>query len=126
MPQTLDFVLHLQLASLQLRNFEPVGCRMGKLFLDLLLQGLMLALEVGKLRPNGHEWSLPVRRFTNQSVTRRAVEVDADAVAAAQQSTVAPGKEDALPAPRRIACERRGRARYLAPAMGAGRLLRRR
>ena len=52
--QTLDLVLHLKFAPLQLGDFQIVGARTRELALDLALQCLVLAFKIGQLRMPVH------------------------------------------------------------------------
>jgi len=52
--QTSDFVLHMQLATLQRDYLEIVNRQMVAGFLELVLEGLMLFNKILKMRLDGH------------------------------------------------------------------------
>ena len=54
---TLDFILHQQLATLQFRDFEPVTRRVGQFFSDFVVEFPVLSFKIRKMRLHGHvEW----------------------------------------------------------------------
>ena len=53
-----DFVLHLQLAALQIGDREIVGRRMSDGLGDFVFEGLMLPFQLRKMRLNRHVFCL--------------------------------------------------------------------
>jgi hypothetical protein len=49
-----NFILHLQLASLELDQFKVIGREMLLGLSDLMIEGLMALLEFSKIRLDGH------------------------------------------------------------------------
>jgi hypothetical protein len=62
-PDTLDLVLHQQLATLQLHYFETITRRVGHCVCDFVFERLVLSFKFGKVRVHGHmEWLLATFR----------------------------------------------------------------
>jgi hypothetical protein len=58
-----DFVLHLQLATLEFSEFQVIDPVMLLSLCDLVIEGLMLLFERGKIRLDGHRGYLLVSDF---------------------------------------------------------------
>jgi hypothetical protein len=58
-PEPYDFVLYMQLATLQLANLEIIDRRMRERFADFSFERPVPFLQFRKMRLHGHVWGSP-------------------------------------------------------------------